>query len=376
MTYAAASCTSDKDPEELESGEEMSFEVMTDADSRASVTTNTNLTKKPFILFGDVIRTGVLHQGLQEIFKGDMVSYNGSKWVYGTPIYWLMSQEHSFVAIHPAISSSMTNVQYSNSKVSFDYTIPTNTVEGKLYIDNNAISDIIVATHRRKYNLSNSGTIKLGFKHLLARIDIKPALSDTLMYEDEKDKINHPYNENEFIQIKRIIIYGLKTKAFFSCQPVALTGNQSQTDGNETSYMVDDESMADAVLTFTDPVHVTNNGVNVNVCRDDDTLLVLPQTIDESAKIVLFYTVNTDHREDPLIRKVTFPLSGLPITQWDTGKIYSYKFLIDKAYTGQINPGSITWEINDRNIGDSDDKDKWIGDNETIRQEFEPGDDR
>lgn len=372
VAWAPASCTSDPEPEELEYGEAMSFEVKTTDASRANVSNNSNLTEKPFIIFGDVVRTGVLHQGLQEIFKGDKITYSGGKWNYGTPIYWLMSQEHSFVAIHPAISPCMTNVKYSDSKVSFDYTIPTSTVEGKQYIDNNAISDILVATHRRKYNLDNSGAIRLEFKHLLARVNIEPALLDSLMYEDEQNKKDHPFNEDEFIQIKRIIIYGLKTKAFFSCKSTALADGEWQNDEKDLEYEVDDESLADAVLTFEDPVHVTNNNTYTNVCLDHDALLVLPQVIDESAKVVLYYTVNTDHREDPLIRKITFPFYGLPITEWEAGKVYSYRFSIDKAYTGQIKPGSVKWEINDRNIDDDNNKENWISGDETIRQEFNP----
>lgn len=54
------------------------------------------------MLFGNVDRTGEYYQGLKTIFNGDEATYKNNKWDYGKPIYWLVSQKHSFVAIHPA----------------------------------------------------------------------------------------------------------------------------------------------------------------------------------------------------------------------------------------------------------------------------------
>lgn len=357
----AASCTSDRDSLDSLAKEEMTFEVGNL--TRTSATTNSNLKERPFQLFGDMNRTGEYYPGLKELFNAQTVKFENNKWDYGTPLYWLMGQEHSFVAVHPHSDfiPGMSDLTYSNSKVSFTYTIPT---------DEYNATDILVATHRRKYTLDTPGAVKFGFKHILSRINIEPALDEVLMYEDDRDKENHPYNKDEYIQFRRIEIYSLKTKASFSFTPASLqTGNP--TDKSVATYELDDNSVADIKLSFTNPKEVTNNKTNVNIVDDDNALLVLPQSIDKDAKIILFYTVNRDHNNDHLIRTITFPLSDLPIDKWEQGKSYTYKFTIEKAYTGQIREGSLEWVVTD--ITDASASDKWINEDGTITQNFETG---
>lgn len=360
----AASCTSEPEPEALESGEEMQFEAMEAPASRTVITTSNNITNKPFLVFGDVNRTGVFYQGLQKIFMGDTVTYVNKTWDYETPIYWLMGQEHSFVAIHPAYIQEIPekNIDYQDSKVSFTYETPTDKYKES--------TDILVATHRRKYTRDNAGAVKFGFKHILTRLNIAPAIDEVLMYEDEKDKIKYPYNENEYILIHRIELYGLKTKAEFSFAPVPFKPGEVNTDERLETYNLDKNSVKPIILEFRDDkIKVTNNKQNVAVFDDNNALLLLPQTIGEDVYAILYYTVNGDHTEKDLIRKITLPLSG--ISEWERGKSYTYKFSIQKVYTGQIKPGSLKWTINDMTITDPDNTDEWIKYGETISQEFE-----
>lgn len=355
----ATSCKSDSEPE-LESAEQLTFEVVGVA-SRASVSNNSNLTRQSFSLFGDMIRTGEYYPGLKVIFNGDKVSYNNNKWDYGAPLYWLMGQVHSFVAMHPSVEtiSGLSDLTYSDSKVSFTYTIPV--TDGK--IDYHAVSDILIATHRRKYNYDTAGAVNLGFRHNLARINIAPALDEVLMYEDETDKQNHPENMDEYILFHKIEIFGLRTKASFSFTPVSI--QTGQTDKRDVTYEVYDNSVADAVLTFSKPKKVTNNKTNFNICDDDDAMLVLPQDIDKDARVILYYTVNDDNP----MRTITFSFSDLPIDTWETGKSYTYMFTIAKAYTGQIKDGSLKWGITD--FTDNLANDRWINADSIIRQDFD-----
>lgn len=353
----ATSCTSGNEPM-LESGEELEFEVV-EATSRAIVSTTSNLTNLPFSLFGDMNRTGEYFPGLKLIFNGDKVTYQNNKWDYGTPMYWLMGQEHSFVALHPYNIPGLSDLTYSKSKVSFTYTIPR--ING--IIDYSAVADILVATHRRKYNYDTAGAVKFGFRHILSRINIAPALDEVLMYEDETDKVNHPENNDEYISFHKIEIFGLKTKASFSFTPASI--QNGMTDESIETYNLYDNSVADAVLTFATPKIVTNNKHNVNICDNNDAMLVLPQGIDKDTKVILYYTVNNDHP----MRTITFSFSDLPIGNWETGKAYTYMFTIEKAYTGQIKPGSLKWKLTD--ITDNAANDRWINEDGTIRQDFD-----
>lgn len=371
LTVAASSCTSDMEPEALESGEELQVEVV-EASSRSVVSTTSNLKSQPFMICGDMIRTGEYNPGLKVIFNGRKVSHKNDKWDYGTPIYWLMGQEHSFVAIHPYLDSNLgiSEWSYSDSELRFTYTVPQN---ANKITDYDKVKDILYASHRRKYSMVNAGAIKFEFRHLMSQINIEPALNEILMYPNETDTIQYPFNAPEYIQIKQIEFYGLKTTAKFSFKPAPLT-TPLQKDSCLVSYEVDDTSMTHAVMSFGGAKIVTNDGTNVNICNNDDTLLVLPQTVDKSAKIVLYYTVNGDHTENELIRKITFPLSNLPITKWECGKIYSYRFTIEQAYTGQIKPGSIEWQVKDRSIPGDNNGTDWISSTEIISQDFDMDD--
>lgn len=343
-----------------ESEEQMMFEV-NEVASRTSVSLNSNLKNHSFSLFGDMDRTGAYFPGLKLIFNGDKVTFINNKWDYGFPMYWVMGQVHSFVALHPStdIIKGLSDLEYSDSKLSFTYTIPV--TNGK--IEYKEVHDILVATHRRKYTFDTAGAVKFGFRHLLSRINIAPALDEALMYEDEIDKTNHPENMDEYILFHKIEIYRLKTKASFSFLPAAI--QTGLTDDNISTYDLYDNSMADAVLTFREPKKVTNNKHNVNICDDDDAMIVLPQGIDKNAKVVLYYTVNDDNP----MRKITFSFSDLPIDNWEAGKSYTYSFTISKAYTGQIKDGSLRWRITD--FIDNSAGDRWINEDGTIRQEFD-----
>lgn len=277
-----------------------------------------------------------------------------------------MGQEHSFVAIHPADIQEIPggNITYEGSKVSFKYETPVDKYKES--------TDILVATHRRIYTLDNAGAVKFGFSHILTRLNIAPAIDEVLMYENEADTIKRPYNENEYILIHRIELYGLKTKAEFSFAPDPLPSGQFNTDDRTETYKLEENSVQDIKLDFHDDnVKVTNNKQPVPVFDDKNALLLLPQKIGDDVYAILYYTVNGDHTDTdsaPLVRKITLPLSG--IGEWEAGKSYTYKFSIQKVYTGQIKPGTLTWEVND--INDDDAKDKWIIDGGgTIKQEFD-----
>lgn len=368
LTVACAtSCKSEPEPESV-SGEQLEIEVSQPA-SRVGLTTDKNITKLPFSLFGDVYRTGEYFQGLKVIFNGDKVKYENSKWTYGKPIYWLMGQEHSFVALHPSTDilsgiseSGISDLDYSGSTLSFTYTIPTN-ADG--IIDYYLASDMLVATHRRKYNFDAAGAVKFEFQHLMSRINISPALDEVLMYEDETEKDIHPDNKDEYILFHKIEIYGLKTTASFSFTPASLPPDGFQTYDIIKTYELDEASVADAVLTFATPKKVTNNKKNTNICDDDDAMFVLPQGINQDTKVVLYYTVNDDNPW----RTITFSFSDLPIEKWEAGKSYTYMFTIEKAYTGQIKDGSLKWVLTD--ISDRDAGDRWINEDGTIRQDFD-----
>ncbi|MDE5839700.1 MAG: fimbrillin family protein, partial [Muribaculaceae bacterium] len=186
MTFVS-SCTSDPEVTDYATGEEMAFEVGTS--TRASINTGASSLKNlSFRLFGDlntkkVYINGEYFEGIRKIFDGTEVKYNGSSCSYGTVQYWLMDQEYSFIALFPYSLQGVSDMTYSDSKLSFTYTLPS---------DLNNAADLLAATDRRKYLLDSGGTatlnkVKFLFYHLLSQINIQAALDEDLMYEDDDD---------------------------------------------------------------------------------------------------------------------------------------------------------------------------------------------
>ena len=346
------SCTSD--PDVLETGTEMEFDATEVAGSRASITTTETLKNQPFMLFGDMYRGGEFYAGRKELFFKQMVTFKNNKWDYGTPLYWLMGQEHTFVAIHPYLDSTpeISDLDYSDSKVSFIYTLPES-------LDN--VTDILVAAHRRKYNLNSEAAVRFKFNHLLSCINIMPALDEFLMYEDETEKDEYPYNKDEYILFQKIELIGIKTKAAFSFTPELLSGNATSTDECKVTCEIKDGLYNYTFDYSKKPVAVTNNKENVSVFDNDKAVLIMPQSFadDSDSEIRLYYSVNDDN----VLRKITIPLKGVT---WNMGTNYTYKFTIEKAYTGQIKAGSFTIDIDDPKHQDDEHDDAWVWDGNTI----------
>ncbi|MDE6512981.1 MAG: fimbrillin family protein [Muribaculaceae bacterium] len=352
----AVACTSD--PDDLETGTEMAFEAMEVAGSRAVITTSATLKNRPFMLFGDMYRTGEFYAGRKELFFGRQVTFKNNKWDYGATLYWLMGQEHTFVAIHPYLDSNseISGLEYSDSKVSFTYTLPKSLDDA---------TDILVAAHRRKYYIDSDAAVRFKFNHLLSCLNIMPALDEVLMYEDETNKVEYPYNKDEYILFQRIELIGIKTKAAFSFTPEPL-GNATSTDGCKVTYEVKD-GLYNYTFDYSDkPVAVTNNKQNVSVFDNNKAVLILPQSFadDSTSEIRLYYSVN----DDLVLRKITIPLKGVT---WNVGTNYTYKFTIEKAYTGQIKAGSFTIDIDDPQHMDDEHDDAWVWDGKTIDFTFD-----
>lgn len=352
----AASCTSDSDPgmSDIEKGEELTFEVKTG--TRAFVTNSTNLKATPFMLFGDVIRKGEFHSGLRPLFDKAKVKYENSSWNYGIKQYWQMGQEHSFVAIHPYDVPGLSDLKYDASKVSFTYTLPDTLDQAK---------DILIATHRRKYTFDSAGSIKFEFKHLLSRINIAPTLHEVLMYDDNPEIQAKDTLYNEYILFHRMEIHGVKTRGAFSFLPKPLPEGLYSTDEYLETFDSDEgQKLETIILDFKEPNQLTNKNQPITILTDKDAVIVLPQSFadDSESKIILTYTVNDD---EPL-RTITIPLKN---TTWETGKTYTYKFTIEKAYTGQIKPGSLEIEADDFRLPEVNDN-EWINGGENITYDF------
>lgn len=328
--------------------------------SRTPVTYDSTLIDNSFRLFGGAQRRGEFFKGFRELFNDTEVKYDetGNMWDYGTPQYWEMGQEHSFVALHPYDIPGMSHLEYKeNHEVTFTYTMPEKSDDER---------DILFATHRRMYNMDESDPVRFNFKHLLTKINVAPALSEDLMYgADDETKKDYEFDydliKNEFIEIRRVELIGFRTVAHVSVKPAEL-GEDKRTDESVVTVKINEEDGELIAFDFPSEAkpylpRVYNNGKNVSVLDKDDPIVVIPQTIDEGAALCIKYTVNRDSIDDQ-IRSLTFPLQGPQKLEF--GKFYTLKFTIEKVYAGQIKPGSLTWVVTEDARDHDKNNEDWI----------------
>lgn len=290
---------------DLGKGTEMSFDVSNS--TRASVTSSFN----KFAVYGDMkffSDNNVVNPII--LFNKTEVEYIDNSWTYkGATQYWLPRHEHTFVAISPLSVLETGTPLYSNSRLSFIYSIPT--TEGKL-LKNNDVTDIIAATHRRLFNDNDENTTAtFHFGHILSLINIAPELDDKEMRDDD------------VLKIHKLELSGFSTTATINIIP-ALRQSNSQTD----DWVIDiDKYEGEGVfsVSFTTPIEVKNHDGKVYIFDANDAIIMLPQLFaaDSQAKIVLTYTMNDGSQESLL----TVPLKRI---RWESGKSYTYRLLLDK----------------------------------------------
>lgn len=264
------------------------------------------------------------------IFDKTEVEYRNDGWYYDNTSYWFPKYEHSFVAICPlSVLETGNNPRYSNSRLSFTYTIPTSGGTGDA-------SDIIAATHRRFYDLPEDSfvivaknRVTLKFAHILSLINFAPALNDNIMDEDE------------YIMFHKMELSGVKTKAEFNILPASRQSND-QTDDMVIDVTGHEGGETDFTIGFAEPIKVVNGRENVSF-EDKDAIIMLPQTFaaDSDAKITFYYTVN----DGTTIKQIYLPLKNMQ--KWEPGKRYTYKFTIDRTGLHSEETTITDWEALD-----------------------------
>lgn len=284
----------------------MIFDISTD--SRAAVTTASNITGKPFAIFGDVVlrsQPGVYQPAPLTIFDNTPVTYVNSAWTTPSTTYWFPEREHSFVAIHPASvvdGNSGANHSYTGSNLQFTYTLPS---------DHNQIADILAATHRRQYISGKTTAVGLRFGHLMSQINLLPSLNDNYLAKDG------------YILLHEIRLAGIRTRASLTVAPAPLV-SAVQTDDREISVSEGGDT-GNLTITFAKPVRINNDGTALRLFDDTDAIIMLPQTFDgnSDAEIIFSYTVS----DRTSLQEAVLPLKG---QRWESGKSYGYRFSIER----------------------------------------------
>lgn len=293
------SACSSHDPADITSDSEMAF-VVSDDQSRAAVVSSLNSAGSEFAIYGDM---KFKDNPKLIVFDNAIVRYNNGNWVYDEPQYWFPQHEHSFVAMLPAAAEGLTGTGYSDSKLSFKYTLPA---------DYTAASDLMVATHRRLYQTNTSSVVALKFSHIMSRIDFKV----------KNDKAA------DIVRVTRIALEGVNKTGAFAITPAPLTSGQQTDDYNTTSWTdLTDKGPLVADISIDIPENQTRP-----LFPDDNALFIIPQPDNNAVILHITYTlIDAGANDEQLTLTAQAPIGG-----WQQGKVYTYSLDIEEI-TKEIN---------------------------------------
>lgn len=321
-----SSCVSDSPEERGETqGAELQFAA---GELTRAVTTNINTEGSKFSLFGEKKFQGEIasHSSIV-IFNNTLVTYSGDGWTYGEPEYWFPQHEYSFVAVHPVSVLSKSGAdasQYSNSSLSFSYTMPLSESDEVNIPD---LADIIVSTHRRMYKESISSSVapvRLNFFHVMSRVNFQLA------------------NEGaaDMVRVNKIELEGVNKTGTFSITPASLLSGSVQTDDYDCSWT--GLSNIGNVTANLDAEVPKNE--EYSLFPDDKALFMIPQPDNNGVIMKISYTLCNANNND---KEVTLT-AETPIGGWEPGKIYTYIVSVQKqSITFNFNVEVEDWKYGD-----------------------------
>lgn len=292
-----SSCTShDLVEDGLGSGAEVMF-VVSDL-SRASVTSNISYNDSKFVIYGDMKFND---NPKTKIFDNDIVKYQYDRWGYDSPQYWFPMHEHSFIAMHPVITDGISAKQYSDSRLSFNYTISDNYQEA---------CDLMIATHRRKVDSiptsQDAAPISLKFSHILSRVNFQ-------LTNDAAADI---------VRVEKIVMEGVNKMGSFAVAPAPLLPGSKQTDDFDFSWTgISSPGTITAKLNIDVPENETRS-----LFPYDNALLIVPQPDNTNVIVHITYTLIDAGNDDVQVTAT----AETPIGGWQPGKLYTYSLSIEE----------------------------------------------
>lgn len=286
--------------------------------SRATVTTNDNLTSHNFKVWGDkVSNSQASTTAPSTLFEGVEVSYSGSAWSYSDQQYWFPGNTYSFVALHPSDAAD-ANYENSGIKISYEYPNAAPDADPNPYKD---VKDIVVATHTRKYEFGKGkNTVDFRFRHIFSRLNF------VAIYDNSSP-------DNSGVTINWITLRGVGTKATFAIAPATIASSEP------VGTMTDDAGTASASMwstpTATGTIFYSKSGVTLNATNNrheffpvgSDPLMVIPQTLTGEVEVVINYTPSNQAPKEVisyLLPAAVASHGGI----WLPGQSYTYSFTV------------------------------------------------
>lgn len=258
-------------------------------------------------------------------FDGTEVQREGAQWTYSPARYWVPKGKYSFAAFHPANASvRMVDSDIDENGVfeglSFEY-------EKTGFYDDFMLATASITTDEAK----NDGyEVDLPFDHILSNIKINIGFADEVQ-------------NGTSIRITRAEVNGMKSSATYTVG--------AGWSGLSTTSLQFSSNISDVVLRKADG-KIYNNDTELTdgviSPTGDQGLTVIPVDLTNNGnvvKIVLNCEVSNDG-SNYTPKKIEKTIRATPnVTEWQEGKSYTYKALLDVDYSISFSEPTVTdWE--------------------------------
>lgn len=303
-----ASCQKPDGPDQNETAVPLSFSVSAEdavaakAGAGSKVTNNSNLTDKPFGIYGIYTATENDDEGTNVFLSSSAmeVIHDGTQWTYSPTAYWNINQFYRFRAYHPYSGDAfIVNPSSNTHRLMIEYKIASGQ------------EDLLVGFTSVEANVTNIRTkVPITFKHALCALQFKIA------FEDSNDIPDYYTDDITNFHLHGIIptgtlVYGHEEGDYHSEELRWIATYYDEADYYEWS----------GLKTFG-----KYDGSNAVTIFDgtEGIVFAIPQTISTPEKLtsVHFKTSRGGAADHQAI---------LPSTTWEPGKIYTYTFLIQKS---------------------------------------------
>ncbi len=290
------SCTSTSD--EPDAATEVKFR--TSGVSRSTLITDQSIINNPFAVYGDMVISSSSSATPTVVFNGTEVKYNNGIWNYDATQYWYPSHTYSFVALYPAAPAGIAAINYSENSLSFIYNYPD---------EYNEATDMLIATHRRVYELGTAHPVAFNFGHIMARINfivkVDPAFTNS-------------------VTIQSLTLKNVGNSATFTIKPADVSSGE--TDDYYGGKWTEPETATFTLFDVKEPVEVASGDSHEFFPALTNPLLVIPQPVNQDIELeVKYQSGGVSHTgATKLFSTAVTSHSGL----WLGGKSYTYTFSI------------------------------------------------
>ncbi|MCQ2235355.1 MAG: fimbrillin family protein [Paludibacteraceae bacterium] len=296
------------------------------------------------------------------LYFQDKVSFSNGKWAPANTYYWPKTGKLSFFAVYPTdVTGIALDTENNNLKIT-DYEVTASYAEQSA---TGAGNDLMLAEQKNQTsNISDNITystegVSLLFKHQLAKVKFEGKLRNDNSYDSSSDAIK--VGDIIFTAvIDEISLSGLNNTGTLALSGTsaahAWTPKTDQTKVN-SGKIVDMNYSRQLTNEFT-----LASALPAKEYKEfENEYYVLPQTLDDNAKITVKYTVYAINSGKVISKTVydgaegnhpaftkklnSFSQNSAKLTEWKINTIYDYKFILD-PFEGNIlfDPAVAPWD--------------------------------